>query len=155
QPPLSVPKQSTFIYDLGNPAVLAEPIAVTSPAPSPVSFTAAAAALTPPGANWLSVDVTSGVTPAVLKLTANPRGLSPGTYLGTVRYTAGPATTSKAGARAAEDPCADHNTTVTLTVSDGTPGLIVNPQEIAFTAAGSDERPSQRVFIGGLFGPGG
>jgi hypothetical protein len=39
-------------------------------------------------APWLSVDPTSGFTPATLTLTADPTGLAPGTYRGTVTATA-------------------------------------------------------------------
>jgi uncharacterized protein (TIGR03437 family) len=44
--------------------------------------------------NWLGVSAASGTTPATIHVTANPAGLQPGTYNGTVKIDAGSATGS-------------------------------------------------------------
>lgn len=86
---------------------------------TPIAFTAAATST----GNWLSVSPTSGTTTAAggaatnLTITANPAGLAPGTYTGTVAVT-------PAGGTA-------QNITVTLVVTAATPPVLREVQSAA------------------------
>ncbi|MDP3000999.1 MAG: hypothetical protein Q8N47_26190 [Bryobacterales bacterium] len=75
------PSTLTFSYQTGG----------TLPAPQSASLTVSPGSLgfsvstsTSSGGNWLSATASSGSTPAVLTITANPAGLSQGTYTGNV-----------------------------------------------------------------------
>ena len=74
------PSQLTFSAPTGGPAPAAQTLSITS-AGTALGFTAAA------GSYWLSVTPTTGTTPAVLTVTANPSGLTAGTYTGTINIT--------------------------------------------------------------------
>jgi uncharacterized protein (TIGR03437 family) len=75
------------------------------------------------GGNWLQTDVASGSSPATVNVTANPAGLAPGTYQGTVTLTspyANPSTIAIA---------------VTFNVKTASSGkLVVDSTALAFTA---------------------
>ena len=100
-------------FTQGTPAPAALTVGLTSSG-TPIAFTAVAAST----GNWLSVTPASGTTgasgtPATnLSITANPTGLAPGTYTGTVTVT---------GSNASNPPQA---ITVTLVVSAPTPAVI-------------------------------
>jgi len=76
------PLQLTFSYQLGAASPASQPLQVsgsTSGLPYGVTLS------TSSGTGWLSVDKTSGTTPAVLSVSVNPTGLAAGnTYSGTI-----------------------------------------------------------------------
>lgn len=100
-------------YVQGTPAPAASTVALTSSGVA-INFTAVATST----GNWLSVTPASGTTTATggaatnLTITANPAGLAPGTYTGTVAVTG---TNSSSPAQ---------TVTVTLTVSAVSPAVI-------------------------------
>ncbi len=65
--------------------------------------------------SWLKISQTSGNTPAVVTVTVNTTGLTPGTYMGTVTATSDAA------------PAIPKSMTVTLTVTAAQPDLQVSP----------------------------
>jgi hypothetical protein len=76
-----------FSYTIGvtpQPAPQTLNVGVASGAAA--QFTASAS--TSAGGNWLSVSAASGTTPAQLTVTANPSGVAPGSYSGTIQLTA-------------------------------------------------------------------
>jgi uncharacterized protein (TIGR03437 family) len=81
-PAISVnPSLLNYAYQSGGSPPQAQ--AVTVSATSAAAFTAAAS-----GGSWLTVNPTSGTTPAILSVSVSPTGLSPGTYNGTITITA-------------------------------------------------------------------
>jgi len=66
-----------FLYTGGGPAPSPQTVTITSNAPS-VNFTVASD--TP----WLTTDVQSGTTPAIVTVRANPSGMNPGVYSGSL-----------------------------------------------------------------------
>jgi len=70
--------------------VAATPVAISMSDGSAVSFSASAA--TQSGGNWLSIDTPAGSTPATLTVSADPQGLAPGAYNGTIAITPSDAT---------------------------------------------------------------
>jgi uncharacterized protein (TIGR03437 family) len=80
RPALNLTSNSlTFNANAGGPAPAAQNVQLTS-AGDPVTFS-----LTASGGAWLSANTSSTVTPATLTITANPAGLAPGNYSGSVR----------------------------------------------------------------------
>ena len=73
--------QLNFDYQIGGAIPSAQTIQVTASANGAVFSTATA---TSSGGNWLSLNVTSGTTPATLNVSVIPTGLLPGSYQGTV-----------------------------------------------------------------------
>ncbi len=80
----STPSSLTFTYLSGTPPPPAQTIAIATTG-SVTSFTAATATVS--GANWLSASPLSGAIPGSITVRANPTGLIPGTYNGTVTVT--------------------------------------------------------------------
>jgi hypothetical protein len=80
------------------------------------------------GGNWLALTPFTGTTPAVLTLTFNPTGLSPGTYTGTVRVNA-----TRNNVPAVATPA---TIAITLVVNPGAIGGGINasPSTMTFTA---------------------
>ncbi len=84
------PASLTFTATQGG-AAQTKPISVSG-TPSALNFTVAVS--TGVGGNWLSVDTSSGTTPGTVNVKADPTGLQPGTYTGTVTVTSAGATGS-------------------------------------------------------------
>ena len=82
------PASLSFSYQVPSPN-LPQSQALTVAASSAVPFTAVAS-----GGSWLTVNPTSGTTPANLSVSVNPAGLSPGTYTGKIIVTVQGASTS-------------------------------------------------------------
>ena len=77
-PGLAVSQSSLqFLYTGGGPALSAQTVTITSAAPS-VSIKVAS------DAPWLTTDVQSAATPAIITVRANPVGLNPGVYSGSL-----------------------------------------------------------------------
>ena len=74
------PGSLAFGFQQGGTAPASQNLSVSST--SPVSFTATAS--TSSGGSWLTVNPTSGTTPATLRVSANPGSLAVGMYTGTV-----------------------------------------------------------------------
>ncbi|PYU24036.1 MAG: hypothetical protein DMG30_09915 [Acidobacteria bacterium] len=82
----ATPMMLSFNYQIGSPVPGAQPISVTA-SPTNLSFTASAS-----GGTWLQVAPMSGTTPGTVNVTANPAGLTAGTYNGTVTIASSGAT---------------------------------------------------------------
>jgi uncharacterized protein (TIGR03437 family) len=84
---LKLGSPSNYFFTLPNTsAPVTNTVQIVSSSGSALPFTIAA---TPTAFNWLTFTPTSGVTPATIKLTANPSGLVPGTYLTPLTVTSG------------------------------------------------------------------
>jgi hypothetical protein len=81
---IQVPKVEIFSYRLDNPGRLppSQPYTVVSPEGPGVGFGVSPSTFS--SKNWLSVDRTSGVTPATLQISVDPTGLPQGSYLGLI-----------------------------------------------------------------------
>jgi uncharacterized protein (TIGR03437 family) len=122
----------TFSYVTGAKAPDPKSLTVTSTG-GPISFTAQASVVGPP---WLSVQPAAGTTPQNLTVTANPAGLSAGSYNGFVDITA---STSTAAAPLAVP--------VKLIITD--PSRLIVPRAIGFQFASGDRTPQTKtVAIG-------
>ncbi len=80
------PYSITFTPQQGSTTSSFQSVSVTSTDSTPISFNVAST--TNSISNWLLVNSSSGTTPSVLTVSANPNGLAPGTYSGTVTLTA-------------------------------------------------------------------
>jgi hypothetical protein len=74
----------SFVYQIGTTPPVAQTLTPTSTGAA-ISYTTSFAPSS--GGNWLTVTPASGVTPSPISLTANPAGLAPGTYTGTLTVT--------------------------------------------------------------------
>ncbi len=83
--PILTPSNLTFQHVTGTNPPASQTIAVNSTAGA-VSF--AVSARTQFGGNWLSIATTNSITPATITVSVDPRGLTPGTYRGTITATA-------------------------------------------------------------------
>ncbi len=129
----AAPTSLAFTYQIGGTVPAPQSISVSAGA-NQLSFTA-----TSPGI-WLTLSPTRGTTPGTILVTANPVGLAPGEYSGTINVTASGATGVAAVA-------------VTLTVT-GTPQLTVTPSQLSFSApVGGSAPPAQALTITSANGP--
>jgi len=109
--------------------------------PEPISGTATLAASDSSGAlfeltsnvGWLSATADSGTTPATITVTANPVGLSAGTYSGVI-------TASATGYGSSQLP-------YTLTITEGSPGILLSPTFLAFSGEPGVPAGSQSLEI--------
>jgi len=119
-----------------TPAALSFDYQIGGAVPAPQSFALSAGAaqlsfsVTPPG-NWLQVSPARGTTPGSVLVTANPAGLVPGTYGGTITATA----------YGASDAA---NIAVTLIVSNAGQ-LEVTPTSLSFAAAVGGAAPAPQM----------
>ena len=102
-----------------------------------MAFGAAASLATPAAANWLRVDPIIAVTPATLNVTANPAGLRPGIYIGSITISLRISAFSKTTER---DAAGDAVVTVTLVLSD---------DRLSFTFLTGGPRPAARLPAAG------
>jgi len=110
---------ANFNYQIGGvpPAGQGQNVEVTASNGGSVPFTAIAQTTT--GSSWLTISNSSASTPSTLSIGVNASNLTPGTYTGTVSFTA-------SGQSAVVVP-------VTLTVSNS-PLFNANPSSITFTS---------------------
>jgi uncharacterized protein (TIGR03437 family) len=133
------PTSLTFNYQLGATAPNAQPFAVTS-VPSGISFSAAAAVVSPAGGNWLQATVTNGTTPGSVSVSIiNTANLPAATasYTGTVTISSNGATSQVVN--------------VTLNVTQ--PAITATPGSINFAYQIGTTAPSaQPISVGGTSG---
>ncbi|HUA86493.1 MAG TPA: dockerin type I domain-containing protein [Bryobacteraceae bacterium] len=77
-----VPSSLSFTYQIGQPAPPPQSISVGASGAN-VNFSVAVS-----GASWLSASPSVGMTPQAVAVTATPTGLNPGSYTGTLTFTA-------------------------------------------------------------------
>jgi uncharacterized protein (TIGR03437 family) len=78
------PIQLNFTYTLGDPNPASQTATISSTG-DPIAFAVAA---TSQGSNWLSINTSSGTTPANITASVNPTGLGVGVYVGSIACTA-------------------------------------------------------------------
>lgn len=133
---LASPNFVSFTAPQGSSTSSFQNVALTSTDQTPIAFNVTST--TNSAANWLLVSTSTGTTPANLTISANPSGLAPGTYTGTVTLTA---TTP---ANVANSP---QGITVTLVVTP-TATLAVSQPTLSFTQSTSGPAPnSQTVSV--------
>jgi uncharacterized protein (TIGR03437 family) len=123
------PASLSFSYTAGGALPVAQNLLVSSTTIAQVIFTATASTST--GGNWLSVSPAGGITPANISAAADPTGLAPAVYSGTITLTP----TSGGGS---------FQVAVTLTVS-GTPQLAASPGSLTFRYQIGQAAPAQRT----------
>jgi len=121
----ATPAALTFNYQAGGALPPAQSFALASGGNAPLNFTA-----TSPG-SWITLSPQSGATPASVLVTANPAGLAPGTYGGTINVTA-------PGAK----PLA---VAVTLIVT-AVPQLAIAPGQLIFVAPAGGPAPAAQTL---------
>ena len=126
------PSSITVDFQAGTPTPADRVISVTSTGAS-ASFTAVAT--TTSGGSWLSINASSGNTPANLSASVNPTGLAAGTYTGKVSISSTAAVNSP------------REVTVTLRVTTD-PILAARPASLHFTTqTGSTSVPRQIAVL--------
>ena len=124
------PTSLSFTSPQGSVATSFQNVSITSTDSTIINFNVATTTNT--GSNWLLVNAATGATPGVLTISANPNGLAPGTYTGTVALTATSPTT------VTNSP---QNIVVTLVVTP-TATLAVSQSNISFTQSSSGTAPN-------------
>ena len=79
------PTSAAFTYQSGGPMPMSQSIAINSTGSTALQYTATPTTNT--GGPWLLVSQSSGATPGNIVISANPMGLSPGSYIGRVTLT--------------------------------------------------------------------
>jgi uncharacterized protein (TIGR03437 family) len=126
----AAPSSLSFAYILGSSIPAPQSISVTSS--QAASFTAAVA-----GAPWLTLNNSSGSTPATITASVNPAGLPAGTFQAAISITSAGATNSPLVL------------SVTLVVANQ-PTLAPSPSSLIFTAqAGGSNPASQSINLSG------
>ena len=116
------PRSLSFAFAKSSPAQ-SQRLTISNSGGGILNFTAAASVATPTGAQWLTLSQATGqvsaASPATLTITADPTGLGPGTFTGTVSVTAGSTT---------------HSVPVTITVSASSQAILLSQRGLFFTA---------------------
>ncbi len=123
------PASLSFSYTAGGALPAAQNLLVSSTTGAPVTFTASASTST--GGNWLAVNPAGGIAPANISAAADPTGLAPAVYSGTITLTP----TSGGGSL---------QVAVTLTVG-GTPQLAASPGSLTFRYQIGATAPPQQI----------
>src|SRR5580704_10978154 len=114
----ATPAALTFSYQLGAVALPPAQTMQVMTTPAGATFTAAVSG-SPFNAAWLLLSVTTGVSPASIKVEVNPTGLPPGSYAGTITLAA---TVGGAGVT--------QSVPVTLSVSAAAPTIAATPASL-------------------------
>ncbi|HEX7901340.1 MAG TPA: BACON domain-containing carbohydrate-binding protein, partial [Planctomycetota bacterium] len=118
---------------VGGPALAPFALTVRNAGAPTLNWTATSSA------SWLSVDTSGGALgsggTSILNVTADPAGLAPGTYTGTIRV-ADPASTSLPALR-----------TFTLTVKSATATISLSSTSISFVSAPAGPAPTDRTLV--------
>jgi uncharacterized protein (TIGR03437 family) len=130
---VSSPGSIVFNSAQGSTTNSFQNISVTSTDSTLIAFNVSAT--TNAVSNWLLVSASTGVTPAVLTLSANPNGLAPGTYTGTVTLTV----TNPANVTNSPD-----NIAVTLVVAP-TATLSLSQSSVSFSQSSSGPTPNPQT----------
>jgi hypothetical protein len=125
------PNAASFTVTAGSSSSSFQNVAVTSTDASALSFSVTKSA----GADWLLVNTSSGSTPANLTISANPAGLTVGTYTGTVTVTA----------TAGSVINSPQTLPVTLNVTSSNT-LSVTPSSLSFTQAVNGPAPASQTL---------
>ncbi len=129
---------ATFQAVAGGTATSPQTIGVLNPGGGTLNFSAAASTIS--GGNWLSVTPSSGSSTfssfAVVTVSVNPAGLQPGTYYGTIQFSASGAANSPQVA------------TVVLNVVSpaNSPGAFVQPTGLIFVGVANGANPAARTI---------
>jgi len=122
-PSLSIDHQNLSFSFTKSGSPQAQKITVSNTGSGALNFTASTAVTTPAGGKWLAVSPASGqatpASPSALAVTADPTGLNPGTYGGTV-------TVSGAGSTL--------SVPVTMTISSLDQVILLSQTGLSFTA---------------------
>lgn len=127
------PTSLAFAFQSGGTAPASQTVTVAS---NGIAFTSTAKVV----GQWLSVSPASSNSPGMFTVTANPAGLLPGVYNGSVTFTA-PAGNSPV------------NVPVVLAVSAG-PGVAASPSSLSFSFQSGGANPAtQTIALGSSAGP--
>lgn len=134
---LRVDKNSLSFAFPRSASARSQTLVVSNPGSGQLAFTAAASTTVSP--SWLSVSPASGIatpaTSATISIQANPAGLPPGTYRGTVTISSATTGTSK-------------SIPVTLTISSSAQGMLLSLTGMSFLAvAGGGVVPPQSFGV--------
>ncbi len=121
-----MPSALTINYQIGAATLPAAQTLQVQTTPKGLNFSVAVSG-SPFNAAWLLVSQSTGVSPASLKVEANPTGLAAGTYVGTITVTAG---------------SFNQSATVTLVVASASPTISVTPAALSFTYTTGSPVPS-------------
>ncbi len=124
------PAGMTINYQIGAAALPAAQTLQVQTTPKGLNFSVAISG-SPFNAAWLLVSQSSGVSPATLKVEANPTGLAAGTYAGTITVTAASGSTTYT-----------QSATVTLIVASAAPSITATPGALNFTYTTGSPIPS-------------
>jgi len=133
QTPTALPTSLSFSYQVGSTTYPAsQKVTVSLPA-SASSTTTINVTTTSTPAGWLAVTPDTGHAPLVLTVAANPTGLTPNSYAGTITITAGTGSTTVA---------------VTLMISNPPSQIVVTPDPVTtnYTAAASSSSSPVLTF---------
>jgi uncharacterized protein (TIGR03437 family) len=134
--PLTVsPSTLAFTYTVGGAQPVPQSLQVTTTPGQSFS----AAATTASGASWLAVTPATGTGPGTLTATANPAGLAPGNYSGTITVTPSTGTAQTVA--------------VSLTVTPSTQGLTATPASLTFSYIGGNPNPAPQTVAISTAGP--
>ena len=124
-----------FVGQTGGTSPASQTVATSSIGKFAINYTVSAVSK----GNWLTAAANTGTTPGSVKITANPAGLTAGTYTGTIIL----ASPDAANASQAID--------VSFTVTAATlPAMNVEPSTLSFTShTGEVTQPSQTIAISG------
>ncbi len=126
------PSSITFNSQAGsNSSLSPQTVAILSTDSSPITYTVTD---TTNGLNWLLLNQTAGTTAANIQLSANPAGLSVGTYTGTV--------TIRASGNVANSP---QTVAVTLNVTSSNT-LSATPSSLSFSQATNGSAPQPQTI---------
>lgn len=115
------PSAMTISYQIGSATLPAAQTLQVQTSPTGLNFSIAVSG-SPFNAAWLLVSVNTGISPATIKVEANPTGLPAGNYIGTLTVTAVSGSTTYT-----------QTATVTLEVNAAAAAISANPSSLAFT----------------------
>jgi uncharacterized protein (TIGR03437 family) len=124
------PSALTINYQIGAAALPAAQTLQVATTPKGLNFSVAISGA-PFNAAWLLVSQSTGVSPATLKVEANPTGLAAGTYAGTITVSATSGVTAYTQAAV-----------VTLVVQSAAASVSVNPTSLSFSYTTGGPVPS-------------
>lgn len=125
-----IPSTMTINYQLGSLALPAAQTMQVQSTPKALNFTAVVSGA-PFNAAWLLLSATGGVSPASIKIQANPTGLPAGAYAGTITVSATSGVTTYT-----------QTATVTLLVGSPAPTISTSPAALNFTYTTGGPIPS-------------
>lgn len=128
---LATPSSMNFYALSGSSQAQQQLLSVNSSTATNVTYTVTSGTTT--GGNWLGVTNISGSTPGQIIVTANPTGLSPGDYSGTITLTSS----------GTSNPTLTVNVTLRVSLQNQ---LTASPGGVAFTFAQGGANPNAQVL---------